>query len=184
MHEVMPVTTCSAPPLGAGTRTGTRQTLLSVPGPARLCFYTDGVTEARVDGRLFGSERLSRTLARLGEDASATKLLDSVAAQSDARPDDMAACLLNVHGGTGAPAILAERLELDRSSASDSRVERFLRDCGLAPADAAATLGSARRELEHSRTVTLELSLADGAPVVSMGADSAIRVPKLTAVGA
>jgi hypothetical protein len=96
-------------------RTGTRQTVVSVPGRSQICFHTDGVTEARVAGELFGAERLARTLAELGPQATASALLDQVAEETDARPDDMAACLLNVEGGAAAPTILVEELELDRA---------------------------------------------------------------------
>ena len=49
-------------------------------------------------------------------------MLDDVAAQSDARPDDMAACLLEVHGGSGAPAVISERVELDEESLQRGRL--------------------------------------------------------------
>ena len=113
---IEPVTACSSPPIGTGMRTGTRQTVVSIPGPARICFHTDGVTEARIGDDLFGSERLTRVLAELERDGSAASLLDSVSAQTDARPDDMAACLLSVADGAGAPAIVLEQLELDREA--------------------------------------------------------------------
>ena len=116
-QSIAPITVCSSPPIGAGMRTGTRQTVVSVPGRSQVCFHTDGVTEARVGGELFGAERLARTLAVLGPGATASALLDRVAEETDARPDDMAACLLGVEGGAAAPVVLLEELELDREEA-------------------------------------------------------------------
>jgi hypothetical protein len=167
-QAISPVTSCSAPPIGAGTRTGTRETVVSVPGAARLCFHTDGVTEARIAGELFGSERLTEELAQLGPQDDASALLDRVAARSDARPDDMAACVLRVQDGAGAPSIVFEQLELDREAAANPRAERFLLDCGVPPAQAVQLMESARAKLEHADTVLLELRLGDGEPVVSL----------------
>jgi hypothetical protein len=181
---VAPVTACSAPPIGAGMPTGTRETVIALPGPTRVCVYTDGVTEARVGEDLFGDARLSRTLQALPEDVGAAELLDSVAAQTTARPDDMAACLLHVHGGSGAPAIVRERLELDMQAIGDERARRFLLACGVAPAEATASLERARRELADAPTVSLSLSYDDGAPLVSVRGVNSIRAAALTAVGA
>jgi hypothetical protein len=178
------VTSCSAPPIGAGTRTGTRETVVSVPGAARLCFHTDGVTEARIAGELFGSERLAEELAQLGPQDDASALLDRVAARSDARPDDMAACLLRVQDGAGAPSIVFEQLELDRDAAASPRVERFLRDCGVRPAQAAQLLRSARARFERAETVLLELQLGNGEPVVSLHDDNVIHPVALAAASA
>src|SRR6202041_3150985 len=100
--------------VGVGMRPGRRQTVVTVPGRLQICFHTDGVTEARVAGELFGAERLERTLADLGPDATAAALLERVAEATDARPDDMAACVLGVEGGAGAPAVLIEELVVDR----------------------------------------------------------------------
>jgi hypothetical protein len=183
-RAISPVTSCSAPPIGAGTRTGTRETVVSVPGAARLCFHTDGVTEARIAGELFGSERLTEELAQLGPQDDASALLDRVADRSDARPDDMAACLLRVQDGAGAPAIVFEQLELDREAAANPRAERFLRDCGVSPAQAAQSMQSARARLEHADTVLLELRLGDGEPVVSLHDENVIHPIALAAASA
>jgi serine phosphatase RsbU (regulator of sigma subunit) len=90
-EPIAAITACSSPPIGAGMRTGTRQTMVSVPGWSQVCFHTDGVTEARVGRELFGDERLARTLAELGPQAMASALLERVAEETTARPDDMAA---------------------------------------------------------------------------------------------
>jgi serine phosphatase RsbU (regulator of sigma subunit) len=180
-RSIKPVTAGSAPPIGAGMRTGTRQTVIAVPGPAQLCFYTDGVTEARVGTDLFGDARLAAALAALGRGASAATLLDSVAEQTDARPDDMAACLLRVEGGAGAPAILVEEFELDRDTAASARTERFLIACGVQPAELAEIMHEARAQAERFDTVLLELRFDGAAPVVSMHHDNVVHTAELAA---
>jgi hypothetical protein len=181
---VSPVTACSAPPVGAGMRTGTRQTVVSIPGPARLCFHTDGVTEARIAGDLFGVERLAASLSGLHLDADADALLRRVAEQTDNRPDDMAACLLRVLDGEGEPSILLEQLELDREMVIGPRVERFLSDCGVPRAEAQAILREARARLERSETVLIELEPGDGRPNVTLGEDNLIHTVALAGAGA
>jgi hypothetical protein len=156
-------TVSAAPPIGVGMRTGTRQTTVLVPGGARICFHTDGLTEARVGGELYGSDRLERTLAELGEQATAAVLLDRVAEQTDARPDDMAACVLNVAGDDAAPVLVCEELELDREQATSERTERFLR-AGAVPAEEAAELMcSAHAAAGRAGTVVIELDHAEAA---------------------
>ncbi len=166
------VTASSAPPLGAGMRTGTRQTVVSLPGRTQVCFHTDGVTEARIGAELFGASRLQRTLAELGPGATATALLDSVAAQASARPDDMAACLLSIAGGPQAPAALVEELELDRHTAPSERTARFLRACGVGTREAAEVVLAAQAAARRAGTVVLALRLGPGAPEVELRQDT------------
>ncbi len=167
-QALTPITASSAPPIGAGMRTGTRQTTISLPGHAQVCFHTDGITEARVGSQLFGTERLQRSLRALGREATASTLMDSVARQTDARPDDMAACLLSVQGGEEPPAALVEQLELDASETTGERVERFLRACGVEPERIGELTRSARLEAEHAGSAMLEVSLLDRSPQVSL----------------
>jgi hypothetical protein len=183
-RAIAPVTACSAPPLGAGMRTGTRQTVVSIPGPARVCVHTDGVTEARVGEDLFGAERLSRSLAALPDDAGAAELLDSVTAQSTARPDDMGACVLHIHGGSGAPAIVHEQLELDARGLTDVRVRGFLEDCGVSRTEAAATVERAGHEPAGTSMVSIDIARDGGASLVTVHGENPIRAAALTAVGA
>jgi Stage II sporulation protein E (SpoIIE) len=163
-----PITVCSAPPIGVGARTGTRQTVVSVPGRSQICFHTDGVTEARVGVELFGARRLTETLAELGPLATAPELLERVAARTDSRPDDMAACLLSVEGGEGPPKALVEELELDREQASSDRIEPFLRACGVPPAEIVELVRSTREAAQRSGSALLELRLCEGAPEVTL----------------
>jgi hypothetical protein len=174
-RSITPITVCSSPPIGAGMRTGTRQTVVSVPGRSQLCFYTDGVTEARVAaGELFGTERLARALGELGGGSTASALLDRVAAETDVHTDDMAACLLSVEGDDEAPRILVEELELDRDEATSDRTERFLLACGVERREVAELIRSARVAAERTGNVVLELRPGDGPPKVVLGRDNVV----------
>jgi hypothetical protein len=171
-RSVAPITVCSSPPIGAGMRTGTRQTVVSVPGRSQICFHTDGVTESRVQGELFGAERLARILAELGPGANASVLLDRVTEETDARPDDMAACLLDVEGAAAAPTILVEEIELDHDTAASDRTERFLLACGIQRREIAELMRSARVAAGRTGTVMLELRSADGGPEITFHLDN------------
>lgn len=196
------ITVCSAPPIGAGMATGTRQTVVSVPGPARVCLYTDGITEARLGGDLFGMDRLRGTLSGLAPQDGAPELLDRVAEQADRRPDDMAACLLSIeaptasgvpavfrahgapdaHGdptaGDGqAPTVLAEQIELTREEAASDRAGRFLLACGVSRHEATELLRAARAQADRDGTVLLHVRLHDGRPEVALQADNVASLP-------
>jgi hypothetical protein len=108
---------------------------------------------------LYGAERLVRTLELLGPDATAQELLERVSEQTDARPDDMAACLLSVHGGSGEPVTLVQELELTRREARE-RAERFLLACGMGLAQAARVARQAGVEAEQAGSVLLEVRLS------------------------
>jgi len=162
------LTICTAPPIGVGMRTGTRQTAVSIPGRAQVCFHTDGVTEARVGSELFGGARLADVLAELGPDASAATLLERVAERADARPDDMAACVLAIEGEDDAPSVLVEELELDREDASSVRTERFLRACGVGREEVPEIVHSALLAAGRARTVVLEVRRGEGPAEVAL----------------
>jgi Stage II sporulation protein E (SpoIIE) len=167
-RSIVPITVCSSPPIGAGQATGTRQTVVSLPGRSLACFYTDGVIEARVGGELFGARRLERTLAELGGDATASVLLDRVAGESDRHSDDMAACLLRVEGEPYAPTVLVEELELDRREAARDRAEQFLLAGGVDPGEIGEVIRSVHTAVARHGGVVLELHLGDGPPEVAL----------------
>jgi serine phosphatase RsbU (regulator of sigma subunit) len=166
------VTACSSPPIGAGIPTGTRQTVLSIPGKARVCFHTDGVTESRVGGELFGSQRLAQTLAGLGPGATAAALLDNVADATDTRGDDMAACLLCLEGGASAPVVLQEELLLGNEAPARDRTEDFLLACGLERLQAAELIGSAELAAGRAGSMLLVLRYSGGLPVLTLAPDN------------
>ncbi len=175
---IAPVTICSSPPIGAGMRTGTRQTVVLAPGWAQVCLHTDGVTEARVGSELYGAERLAETLGELGRRASASTLLERVAEGSSSRPDDMAACLLSLEGGDTPPRVLVEELELDYEEAASDRVERFLLACGVQRDELAEIVRSARSIARRLGIVLLELRLGDGPPQVALQHDKVALLHK------
>lgn len=188
-QAIVPITVCSSPPLGVGMRTGTRQTVVSVPGFSRVCFHTDGITEARVGSELFGTQRLRRTLAALGPGVTASGLLDRVAEETDTRPDDMAACLLSIEGGTAAPAVLVEELELSEEEAVNDRTERFLLACGIQRSQIAELVRAARIDAKRAGAVLLEVRIAKGSPQVTLRCDNVaplhtVRAKQRAALGA
>ncbi|HEY4996942.1 MAG TPA: PP2C family protein-serine/threonine phosphatase, partial [Solirubrobacteraceae bacterium] len=166
------LTVCSAPPLGVGMASGTRQTIVAVPGGAQVCFYTDGVTEARVGTELFGPSRLAHTLAAVGADGNAAELLDRVSAQVDRRPDDMAACLLSIAGSAEAPHGIVEEVELDRETVAGERAHQLLLACGVGAAEARAVLRSAQQMVASTGSVVLEVHRADSRARVSFQNDN------------
>lgn len=175
-HAIAPVTVCSAPPIGGGLRTGTRETIVTVPGAARVCVHTDGITEARVGSDLFGVQRLRSTLAALPRGAGAEALLDRVAEQTTARPDDMAACVIELDGDASAPEIICERLELDAAQARSERAEQFLLACGVAPREAERMLGAAREQAQRDGSALLEIRMTEGAAHATLRREAAIEV--------
>jgi serine phosphatase RsbU (regulator of sigma subunit) len=168
VRPIVPVTVCSSPPIGVGLRTGTRQTVVSVPGGSQICFYTDGVTEARIGSDLFGTERLADTLSELPAATTASAILEHVTEEADAHPDDMAACLLQVEGSDDGPTVAVDELELDRDEAAGDRAEQFLLACGVHSRHIADVVSSARSAAGPTGTVVLELRHTEGAPEITL----------------
>ena len=185
IESITPITVCAAPPIGAGMRTGSRQTTVAVPGEAQVCFFTDGVTEARTGGELFGAERLTRALAGLGPAANASQLLERVAEATDTRSDDMAACVLNIAGNPAAPAVLLEELEFDRETPSNRRAEQLLLACGVQRGEIPELIANARHAAGQAGTAIVELHLAaaGGPPSVRLRRDSVTHLPTALARG-
>jgi hypothetical protein len=162
------ITACSAPPIGAGRVTGTRQTVIRIEGATVACFYTDGVIEARTADGLFGVERLAGSLAAIASTATAATLLDRVSEETDRRPDDMAACLLRIEGEGPGPLVRTEELELDRHELDRRRVRRFLAAAGLSEEEAEATLAGTRTIVAEHGSALLSIRLGEGPPRVSI----------------
>jgi hypothetical protein len=184
-EPVEPVVAGAAPPIGTGMPTGSRQTILELPVGSEVCFFTDGIVEARSRGELYGAERLTATLATLGTAATAKDVLDHVVDTTDRRPDDMAACVLHLdgtpdlgthpsaangtatngangngaHEGAATPAgvVRTEELEIDRAALGSERVRRFLIACGLTEARVAEALRAAHVVVDSAGEAVLRL---------------------------
>ena len=115
-----------------------------------MCFYTDGVVEARAGGELFGAERLAEALGELGETAARSAARPRGRRRST-RPDDMAACLLDIGARAGARP-------------RSQRGTRARRTRGSAPAHAALPgRGGPRRQRDADEIVDSARAIADRA---------------------
>ena len=56
----------ASPPLGWGVPTGQRQTVLALCPQARVCFFSDGLVEARTETGLLGRDGLKSLLRGSG----------------------------------------------------------------------------------------------------------------------
>jgi Stage II sporulation protein E (SpoIIE) len=177
-RTVEPVLECCSPPVGTGSATGLRETTLQLPGRAQVCFFTDGVVEARTEGDLFGVDRLTLALGQLGDAATAQSLLDEVVARSDRRPDDMAACLLAVPGGERAPSLRAEEVELRGEQTDWQGPRQLLAGCGVDAIRIHAAIGEARSTIAREGAAVLRLRLDGPAPAVEVAAPDVRLTPQ------
>jgi hypothetical protein len=173
-----PVIACSAPPLGIGAPTGFRQSTFTLTSGARACVYTDGVTEARVDGGLFGAERFERALAALPSGADADTLLDSVAEAADAIPDDMAVCLITAPADGPATGPRIEELEVNDEHEVGDSLERFLRACAVPLGDVPGVLREAGEAARREGSVTVRVRANDFRPGVDVVPGNLARLPE------
>jgi hypothetical protein len=182
----VPVTRASSPPIGAMLPTGLRQTTVSLPAGSAACFFTDGLIEARRDGELIGRLGLATIIAELGPHATATQLLDRVAAEADHVGDDMAACMFRVGDGPSAeespPRI--EELELLEGDPVAPVLEPFLAACGLASGAIERRVATAERTVAAAGGAIVSVSFVaqrpaqvsiDPANVESLAAAQVVR---------
>ena len=126
-----PVTAGSSPPIGVGVRTGLRQTTVPLVPGSVACLFTDGLMEARTEDGILGRERLAELLDDLGDEASARRLIERVAAESSNLSDDMAAVIVSPTAGVTAGLFRTEQLELSARELEGPIARRFLEACGL-----------------------------------------------------
>lgn len=162
-----PITVCSAPPIGVGERTGDRQTTVMLPQGSVVCFFTDGLPEARVAGNLLGRDCLVELVRDLGDKGTAEDLLESVRRHVDHTPDDMAAAILRpVITLAGARPTRLEELELREDGETDLR--RFLDACGVPPAEIdSLVLQSDARAADYGGAI-VRVTIGDSYPQVSI----------------
>ncbi len=159
MQTREPLSVCAAPPVGWTVPTGRRQTRVSLVPGAVVCFFSDGLIEARCDKELLGRERLGEILASLGQRPDATRLLAAVRAATRATPDDMAACVLVPELAViGAPTHV-EELEADLKALDTGQVRRFLEVCQVPAAEIDPTIELVGEIATISGTALLSVEL-------------------------
>jgi hypothetical protein len=162
-----PIEVCCSPPVGVGLPTGRRQTSIPMPVPGVACIFTDGLTEARTEHGLLGTERLAELLAELGPSPLAEALLERVTDEATQTPDDMAACIL-VSRATAAvnpPSdgdLRVEELEVDRRTLAGEELPRFLAACAVEGPEAQTLLTRAEELVAIHETAVLRLALGAG----------------------
>jgi hypothetical protein len=127
-----PITAASSPPIGVGVRTGLRQTTVPLVPGAVACLFTDGLIEARTEEGILGRERLTELLDEIGDDATARRLIEKVAAEANVLSDDMAAVVAIPTAGVTTGLFRTEQLELSTRELEGPIARRFLEACGLA----------------------------------------------------
>jgi hypothetical protein len=126
-----PITAASSPPIGVGVRTGLRQTTVPLVPGSVACLFTDGLMEARTPDGILGRERLTELLAEIGEQATARRLIERVAAEANVLSDDMAAVVVSPTTGVTTGLFRTEQLELSTRELEGPIARRFLEACGL-----------------------------------------------------
>ena len=136
------ISICCSPPLGWSVATGRRQRTLSLPEGAEVCFFSDGLIEARCaesgNDMLLGRERLRNLLNMLGPRPDAGKLLHAIRAAAIATPDDMAVCIMRSGARSYVRPVDTEELEVDESMLAGDPVRDLL-----------AAYGSSSKEIEN-----------------------------------
>jgi hypothetical protein len=154
-----PLGVCASPPVGWTVPTGRRQTRVSLAPGAVVCFYSDGLIEARCGQGLLGRERLGELLASLGPRPDAAKLLAAVRSAAQATPDDMAACILMPELSVIGAATNVEELEADSDALDAGQVRRFLQGCRVPAAEIESAIELAGEIAAISGTALLRVEL-------------------------
>ena len=163
-----PITVCSAPPIGVHARTGLRQTTVTLPRGTDLCFFTDGVVEGRVDGEMFGRDRLASVLDELRPQPSAADVLKRVSREIDATSDDMAVCVATVESKRAARAFRLEELEIQSHEVDEEFARRFLEACQVRENRIADALSSLRTTAGEFGAAVLRVRMETGDATVTV----------------
>ena len=165
-----PLTAAAAPPLGAATATGLRQTSVHLPRGSAACFFSDGLIDARAGGGRLGLDRLAELANELGDRLNASTLLDAVAREASEIIDDMAVCVLRpavrpAGEPIAAPQGRVEELALPPGQISTSLMQRFLWACGVEADEALAAMSAARETAREGSGVLLRVETEGRTPV-------------------
>jgi hypothetical protein len=157
-----PVLAATAPPLGIGAATGQRQTTLPFPRGSIACFYTDGLSEARMaSGRLVGAAGLERIVRTLGPDVTADGVIEGVSTTARRIGDDAAAVVMTADEGSAIVRSRVERLELSRSELRGPMLRRFLDACGVSPHSVRGAERTAREMARETGGAVVEVRVGE-----------------------
>jgi hypothetical protein len=157
-----PLAVCCSPPLGWDVPTGRRQTSFAVPAGGGVCFFSDGLIEARTEDGLLGRERLSEIVGALPAPLDALELLAEVRAHAAATPDDMVSCIVAPQTVSGSGGQV-EELEVDAAALSGGQARRFLE-----------AFAAGERQLETALVRAGEAVAAHDTAVLRLGLDGDI----------
>jgi hypothetical protein len=157
-----PPTVCCSAPVGCHLPTGRRQTTISVPPGGRVCFFSDGLLEARTPDGLLGREHLAELAERLDTGDSAATLLERVRGDAQATPDDMVACIVSSAVGAPAPGAHVEELEVDDEVLTRATLPVFLEACRVHTAELTPLLARASELVGERGTALLRIERAPG----------------------
>jgi hypothetical protein len=167
-HE--PLAVCASPPVGWTVPTGRRQTTVSLDPGAVVCFFSDGLIEARYSEGLLGRERLGELLAGLGPRPDAAELLELVRAETVATPDDMAACILVPELTVIAGHTHIEEFEADARALGGAQARDFLKGCQVSSAEIERTIDHTSDIAALCGAALLRVELGETSSTVSVSA--------------
>jgi Stage II sporulation protein E (SpoIIE) len=172
-----PLMACAAPPIGWTVPTGCRQTTVSLPRGAVVCFFSDGLVEARCKDGLLGRERLSLLVDSLGKRDDAGDLLRRVRDAAEATPDDMAACIVAPHVTVVAAPTQVEEFEVDAGALARGRARVFLETCQVPAQELDRALDRAGELVAVFGGALLSAELSSTSATVEVNAPSTAPAP-------
>jgi serine phosphatase RsbU (regulator of sigma subunit) len=173
-----PLTICSSPPVGWTMPTGRRQTTLTLPAGSEVCFFSDGLIEARTEEGLLGRERLEQILSELDARDRAPALLEGVRAAATETRDDMAACIFSPESASSSEQVRVEELEVGTREIASGDVQRFIAACRVPRTAMVRTIGHAFDIAAASGSVLLRVEITPtGATVTAAAPPTAALVP-------
>ena len=172
-----------SPPLEGDQVSGLRQTTLSLAPGAAACFFTDGLGEARSYGELIGRDRLEAIVSELGARLTADALVDRVASEAGALPDDVAACVVEADEEAAESEVHVEELEV-QAGGGGPRVLSFLESCGVDRPTAERLADQVARVAAAEGLALVRVQLTTAGPEVAMEPAEARPLERLVLTGA
>jgi hypothetical protein len=169
-----PLAVCASPPVGWTVPTGRRQTSVSLDPGAVVCFFSDGLIEARYEEGMLGRERLGELLAGMGSRPDAAELLELVRAETVATPDDMAACVFVPELTVIAGHTHVEEFEADARALSGTQVRDFLEGCLVSSAEIERAIDHTSGIAAACGAALLRVELGETTSTVSVSAPASV----------